>query len=115
MASDELDDEESFRSLFMAAYLADCLECISKDMKLKLAHVTEQKGMTASWQALVEADFGIDRDWVRRVFKLLTEKRPPSMSLLFIMRGFECVDPKEQLAMTFGDTKTLQERTSKFQ
>ena len=37
------------------------------------------------------------------------------MSLLFIMRGFECVDPEEQLAMTFGDTKTLQERTSKFQ
>lgn len=115
MVKKEYSDEDQFQSLFVAAYLASCLECLSPDLKLKLAHIGEQFAPDGNWKAVVEADFLISRDFVHQMFKLLVQIMPPHMALQFIMRGFNCVAIDENLALTFGSADDLLDRTSRFQ
>lgn len=108
-------DEDKFRAFFLAAYFADSLECLQHEMKAKLVHIVDQLGFQDSWQETVELDFGISREWVRDAFRVLTAVRPPSMALQFLMRGFECDDIDEHLALVFGHPAEVDDRTKNFQ
>ena len=108
-------EEEKFRAFFLAAYIADCLQCLPHEMKAKLVHIVDQLGFDEDWQTFVENDLGISQEWVRNAFRILTQVRPASMALQFLMRGFEAVDIDENLALVFGDPADLHERTAKFQ
>lgn len=108
-------EEEKFRAFFLAAYLADSLQCLPHEMKAKLVHIVDQLGFDEGWQKFVENDLGLSQEWVRDAFRILTQIRPPSVALQFLMRGFESVDIDENLAMVFGDPADLQNRTARFQ
>ena len=76
-------EEEKFRAFFLAAYLADSLQCLPHEMKAKLVHIVDQLGFDEGWQKFVENDLGLSQEWVRDAFRILTQIRPPSMAVIW--------------------------------
>jgi hypothetical protein len=97
------NDFEKFFWFFATAYLADCVDLLSKTKKLKLAHLGEQYCGEKTWQQLVEESIGVDPTFVKTVYNLCLERgKTEAQAINFMLRGFGCPEPEERMIEVLG-------------
>jgi hypothetical protein len=111
----EETEDLDLRFIMLASYFADALECIGMQLHLKLNQHTSQTTSFNTWKRWVEAEFGIDSEWVRKLFCLTTAKMSPTQALLYMMRGFGSIAPESALAIAFSQVDDLDVATKKYQ
>jgi hypothetical protein len=95
--------EDKVASYLLASFVADALDMLSPDKRLKLAHLAEQSGSPISWQAEVAQRHNIDDQHVRDLYQVLRRRLAKPAALIFIMRGLCNSPPVDSLVEVLGD------------
>jgi len=95
--------EEKLFWFLVAAYVGEALGVLDKDKSLRLTHLGEQYGGELTWRQHVEAQLGINKAFIRSVFKAASKVMNREESLCFIMHGFGCLSAESRLDEVLGD------------